>query len=355
MKVANLNINNLNLIPKKQVLDSKCGQGFNNQPASNLAKSPFNPAYFHPSFCSNPRIVELTKFLDNILSPLDGKFSPRFADFDINRAVLDCFKGKNYIGRGYSAQVYRINEKYVFRTNSNIPITEKSVWVNDETRFDHLSNWCGKVLAKSGNVEFLKNADPKSNAIVAGAPYGLIRDEGLDAAVKQYHSNYLPKILSLGQDAFDDVAKNFSELGNISNKSSSGESLFAFDIFNPNNFVITDDKINIVDRISSGFSRTKDLGSLTHPLMNLYEVGEWVQPDKALFDQKRALLEKLLLASEKNELSLPSGSSKIGHSFALAGLDGKWKSYRKILLENRSKVPSMDERLNIAASEFDKL
>lgn len=356
-------------------LIAKPTQAFNTNPihrqdrdnfaSPNYSKSSVqnSPAYFHPSFCAtnsknskSPK-RQLGDFIDfaiaNINNPTALYEKSEQTDFD--GLIKSCAIHKNFLGSGAHADVYRLNSKYVLKVHGNENDNAGyGVQVLKNPLFDGLKLWCGGALVKIDNVWVLKNANPDGKAIPVGIPYHLnVNVESINT----YNEIYLPKCAALPQKAFDALAADFKTLNKVKDPNYSDKRSYSFDYMNPNNFLITNDSIKIVDEVEPKEGHDfNNLGSMVNVFLNKYTLIDRVKPDPTLFEPRREILKKCLLATERSRLLLPPDDvGKVERSFELAGMENKWYFVNRKINELRVTVQNTDERVNLLGEYFDKL
>lgn len=190
---------------------------------------------------------------------------------------------KNRLGTGSYGSVYRIDDYYVFKSYHNGTNSLLGFKKNKNTKFDDLKTYSGKVLARIGNVEILKNVTQNKNIF-------LEMTKPMDDGIPRY-LNSLKEFASLPQKAFDNLAKDFQKLNEIKETNL----FYRFDTNNPNNFIKVGDKIKIVDEINwVPTEAPNDLFSLLRIFIHKEGQSEY----------KKDIFKKCLLASEKNNLPM---------------------------------------------------
>jgi len=190
---------------------------------------------------------------------------------------------KNRIGLGAYGSVFRIDDYYVFKVYHNQKPELNGFKKNENNKFDDLKTYSGKVLARIGNVEIIKNVTRDKNKFVEMA-------KPIDNGIPRYLKT-LKEFASLPQKAFDTLAKDFQKLNEIKNPNL----FYRFDTNNPNNFIKVGDKIKIVDDID--WVPTEEPNDLFNLLrIFIHKEGE--------SDYKKEIFKKCILASEKANLPM---------------------------------------------------
>lgn len=190
---------------------------------------------------------------------------------------------KNRIGLGAYGSVFRIDDYYVFKVYHNQKPELNGFKKNENNKFDTLKTYSGKVLARIGNIEIVKNVTRDKNKFVEMA-------KPIDDGIPRY-LKALKEFASLPQKAFDTLAKDFQKLNEIKNPNL----FYRFDTNNPNNFIKVGDKIKIVDDID--WVPTEEPNDLFNLLrIFIHKEGE--------SDYKKEIFKKCILASEKANLPM---------------------------------------------------
>lgn len=253
------------------------------------------------------------------------------------------FSQRRFLGRGKSNSVYKIDDDYVIRIGVNQGLTLGDFFKTEKLSVaDKLKSYFGRVYAKFGTVQILKNAILDDKALNAGVP---IEMKKADKIIKFYRDTYLPEFASLPQQAFDNIANDFKILNTVQHK----DLYYKFDVVNPNNFIKTNDTIRIVDNIT--FTETKDYNNL-NKMLNVftksYGVNAEIGFDKAMVDNRKIIYKKCILAGEKHELpfySEPEELAELKRCTKLAGIKEKFSDILEKLQSFREKYPNKNERL----------
>ena len=190
---------------------------------------------------------------------------------------------KHRIGIGSWGSVFRIDDYYVFKVYHNQKPELNGFKKNENTKFDDLKTYSGKVLARIGNIELIKNVTRDENKFLEMA-------KPIDDGVPRY-LRALKEFASLPQKAFDNLAKDFKRLNEIKNPNL----FYRFDTNNPNNFIKVGDEIRVVDDID--WVPTEEPNDLFNLLrIFIHKEGE--------SDFKKEIFKKCILASEKANLPM---------------------------------------------------
>lgn len=156
---------------------------------------------------------------------------------EFNKILTKKKNSNNKIGAGSYGSVYRIDDYYVFKIYHKTGAQTGNFKASYENKFQDLKVYCGKVLAKIGNIEIIRNVTKNRKDFLQMAN-PLV--DGIDA-----YNHSLKEFISLPQKAFDKLAKDFMTLNSIHNSNL----YYSFDTNNPNNFIKVGKSIKIVDDI----------------------------------------------------------------------------------------------------------
>lgn len=323
----------------------------------------FNPVYFHPSFSNNARkILKFNNLLNKVLedpknitletlSELNNLFKYVFTDATKDQKAL--------INTGRNSKVYRIDDKYVFKTDTNNFFQDEFEIMPKNEFFAKLKTWDGAVLARFGKITILKNAASDKTALPIGICYNMEKQEGIEESY--YNKKILPLLAKLPQSAFDEIAGDIKTLN-------SSSPVYYFDYINPNNFLIVGDKIRIVDDIEKKPVNGcyNNLASMFRVFITNIQAYNRASFNENLIPQRRNIFKKCVLASERMEL--PFGfisyeKSNIEMAKRLAGyttMNDNGDSYKsfsliKDLRKFRKEIPNIDERMEKTEEYLDNL
>ena len=255
------------------------------------------------------------------------------------------------MGSGYFSKVYKLDDKYVFKIGHHEDISLNNFKLVDNSVFKNLKTWDGAILAETGHIKFLKNANPAGKAIPVGVPSEIT---DINEIKKIYKEKYLLKCVNLPQKAFDDIALDFKTLNSIPNPDSNGRP-FLFDTINPNNFLLSDDSIRIVDDFMLD-GKTNNLSSMLNVMLCKYNLDKYVEFDKELVEPRIKILLKCILAAEKAQLPISTVDEDIvEHAFKNAGLDIRWPVFEQTINQLRQSVPDIEQRIKLLEEYFNQL
>ncbi|MBR5556058.1 hypothetical protein IKU74_08605 [bacterium] len=190
---------------------------------------------------------------------------------------------KDRIGIGSWGSVFRIDDYYVFKVYHNQKPELNGFKKNNNRKFDDLKTYSGKVLARIGNIELIKNVTRDKNKFTEMAKPS---DDGIPRYLRA-----LKEFASLPQKAFDNLAMDFKKLNEIKDPNL----FYRFDTNNPNNFIKVGDDIRIVDDID--WVPTEE----PNDLFNLLRIFIHKEGDSEF---KKEIFKKCLIASENANLPM---------------------------------------------------
>lgn len=259
---------------------------------------------------------------------------------------------KSFIHCGENGMVIKIDEYWVFKVeHGKIPKIE-NITLHHNPKLESLKTYYGEAVAKSGNIEILRNASGEKKAI----PAGLMGTFGSESEkIKYYNDVYLKKYSSLPQKAFDDVAADFKSLNEINENGH----FYSFDTINPNNFIAVNDKIMIVDKLDKTTQRDSNT---TAKMINVF-INSMSHDTKAEFDLmamggRRNLLKKCLIAGEKAELPYgrtPEEREYLNDALRLCDIQENFSDIQRTMMEYRRKYTNLEERADKISQYIDDL
>ena len=164
-----------------------------------------------------------------------------------------------------------------------------------------------------------------------------------------YEKVYLPTYSKLPQELFDNLAYNFKALNNITSKTNKLNRFYAFDEFNPNNFVLGGKRIKITDKlVPVSIQNRNDLSLMFEALLNKYQPNVLSRFNKNLVEPRIKIFKKCIIACERAELPLTKdikGLHSIKTSCDLVGLKTPWSLVNAQFHKFRKTIPKMDVRI----------
>jgi len=328
------------------------------QLSRNLSQAHFYPPLHFPSQLSQKRVFD--RIIDNAIK------DPKKYEYYINRLeddqeppIFKFFKQflTPLINKGQSldsgayGEFFRLTKKYSIKVNHNDSVIFEFFFINRDNKFEQLKNiWYGEPVAHIGGMKVLRNANPDGKAITAGlrADY--------DDCREYYNNTYLPRCSKLPQEAFDKLAFGYDILNKIPRTK---DGYYAFDTVNPNNFLLDETSIKIVDdMLISDKENPNKLSKILKPLLNEYKayVNAPKEDSKHIIDMQKEILKKSILASERVELPLCSKKNEeVNRAFYLIGHTGEWEKFRQELILFRENTPNINERINKISNKFDEM
>lgn len=261
-----------------------------------------NNTYRKPSFCGYTR----TKF---------GRSIDEFVSANSNEAekiktltnLFHQFLGKsqkNELGEGYRANVYKIDDKYVLKIDKTANIYSPILNPSHEktSLFKNLKAYFGgSVMSFNNGIKVLKNVSSNGEQLPAGIKIHFKSPMPLSEKITTWNTKYLPKFSNLPQKAYDQIAKDFSNL----NKVTSGGYSYEFDTINPNNFILVGNSIRIVDDVNETLQKNPNgVAGLLRVFLEMMDTDTQAPKDLMNMGMRHSLLKKIILAGEKYELPL---------------------------------------------------
>ncbi len=257
-----------------------------------------------------------------------GQFSEELAaDFEKIFAQKRNLKCK--MGAGKYGTVFRIDDYFVFKKYHNYEPKFKPAKVNTKTIYDGLRTYCGKVLARFGNIEIIRNATRDRRDFVQMARSS---QEGTRA-----YAHSLREFCSLPQRAFDNLAQDFQKLNGIFE----GHRYCRFDTGNPNNFIKVGNSIKVVDDID-------DICPCQNPNDIYAFLRVFIQKGGGARNKKE-IFKKCIMACEKYQLPIESAHKYLmkfmNEIFEHAGVKVSFDDFYKIIKNLRETCPNDKQRL----------
>ncbi len=192
---------------------------------------------------------ELEKVLDGVIKKSQINDSEKNLLINkIKAALTDIFTKSRFIGEGTHNVVYKITKKYAAR----IPIGERINAENigdsfkwGENKFKAMQNYFGEAILTLGKLQILKNISPH---LPAGIPEHLAKRYSENSKKEYYIKKYLPKFSNISQNSYNKLATDLALL----NEMKFGTRLYGiFDSLNPNNIVLHEGNLMLVDEIDT--------------------------------------------------------------------------------------------------------
>ena len=295
MKIAAINTNYFGYNKIKQKVTTEA-------PKQNYI-SEYSPVCYMPSFKGSKEKSFNNLFSKGLETDLSAEELNKLSDYiyDIKDSVTK--DESSFMGSGSVGDVYRIDDDYVLKVEKYYyNPKDKKFKYEQNNPFNNIPYYYGGILAKCDNLSILKNADPKNEGILAGAPIWFSKEEGYDYLTKKS----LPAFAKLPQEAYDNYALVLKILNGMSFNSNYDKIRFSPDIFNSNNFIITDNKIKIVDELFQLHKDAKnDICTMCFPFVNDIMQIKDKEMNADTIDNKREIFKKCILAAEEANLPMP--------------------------------------------------
>lgn len=245
---------------------------------------------------------ELEKVLDSVINkPQINESEKNLLIKKIKAALQDILIDRRFIEEGSHNKIYKITKKYAAR----IPIGEKINAENigddlewGENKFKALRNYFGEAIVKLGKFQILRNVSPQTPA---GIPEHLAKKYS-DGRKKGYYLNkYLPKFACVSQHSYNVLARDLAKL----NEMKFGPRLFGlFDSLNPNNIVLHEGNLMLVDEIYTLCDRSysNTTAKLLKVLINMATKDMESPEDSSKLKYVRKIFKKTVLAGVYSDL-----------------------------------------------------
>ena len=239
---------------------------------------------------------ELEKVLDSVINkPQINEDEKNLLIKKIKAALQDILIDRRFIEEGSHNKIYKITKKYAAR----IPIGEKINADNigdnlewGENKFKALRNYFGEAIVKLGKFQILRIISPQTPA---GIPEHLAKKYSDGRKKGYYLKKYLPKFACVSQQSYNNLALDLMRL----NEMKFGVRLYGlFDAINPNNIVLHEGKLMLVDEIYTLCDRS--YSNTTAKLLKVFinkatkDIESPEAPDKLKYVRK--IFKKTLLA-----------------------------------------------------------
>lgn len=257
---------------------------------------------------------------------------------EFNKILAKKKNSDNKIGEGSYGSVYRIDDYYVFKIYHKTGAQTGNFKASYENKFQDLKVYCGKVLAKIGNVEIIRNVTKNRKDFLQMANPSV---DGIEA-----YNHSLKEFISLPQKAFDKLAKDFMTLNSIHNSNL----YYSFDTNNPNNFIKVGKSIKIVDDIDwTPCKQPNDIYNLMHI---------FIKKDGDI-NLKKEIFKKCALACEKQKLPMDAVYDYLyqfmDDILQNAGIKMSFDSYYHSMQDFRNEYPNDTKRMLLVKNFIESL
>lgn len=261
---------------------------------------------------------------------------------------------ENLLGRGFQGEVYKIDDDFVAKIRKNC--TPEASFMDElpDNNFKLLKTYYGGSVASFDDVEILRNVAPGSAHVEVGVPKLFSAKHTEQECIKYYEEVYLPKFSQIPQSSFDEIAKDFSILNNLSE----GE-YYTFDFANPNNFVLVGNKIRITDEISKKFSTVYNtMSDMLKVFLIKQDLNNVATYKNELVSYRRTLFKKIVMAGMRYNIPVDNESLPMYWRLAVRTLcDAKAlpDKIKKTLNGYMKKIPDTELRLQYTQKYLDSI
>lgn len=264
-----------------------------------ISANTYNNHWQQPSFQGHSR--NLQSAIDSIL--IHKEITDTEKNFLIDRikkALPTTLVPEKFLGLGTHKYVFSITRKYAARISD---YKTKAEDLGDNLQIGHsifknIANYFGEAIVELGDLQILKNIGKHTPA---GIPEHKVPFMTLYEQKKYYLTKYLPKFAMIPQSAYDDLAKNISQINNVR----LGERQFCvFDSLNPNNIVEKGSRFFIVDEMETLYDKPygNTTAKLFEVLINRMHKSQDSPISKKHTKLYRKIFQKVILAVEKREI-----------------------------------------------------
>ncbi len=277
---------------------------------------------------------------------------------EIQKFIREKLSPDRLLGEGAHGSVYKIDDDFCMKFDIGTQPRAKKMGKFPENGFKGLKTYYGSKVADFDDVVILKNVSSDGEHIPVGIPQKFAINNSSDENSVYYQCIALPRLSDIPQKSFDAVAEDCQRLNDLGAKN---KTHYAFDYINPNNFVIVDDKIRIIDDINIlNSSEDNSVANLFNVFLENSFLNTPVQYSMYSEITRRNLFKKIVLAGMKASLPMRSKYSTENISSwknvvnELCGID---TPYSEVLsnLEKISQNPNKEQRVKLANDYLDSL
>ncbi len=209
---------------------------------------------------------ELERVLDGVINKSQITLSEqKLITEKIKAALPDIFVPHRFIEEGSHNEVYKITKKYAARVPVKSKITDQNIGDNfiwGKNIFKEMRNYYGEAILQLGKLQILKNVN---HQMPAGIPEHLAKKYSGVQKTRYYLKKYLPKFACISQFSYNALAADLAKL----NEMRFGARNFGvFDSVNPNNIVVQEGRLMLVDEIYTLCDRS--YSNTTAKLLNIF-------------------------------------------------------------------------------------
>ena len=214
----------------------------------------------------------------------------------IKNVVDTTFVKEKFIEEGSHNAVYRITRKYAARVPRDIKITKEIL--GDKLKigkqlYKNVLSYFGEPIIELGPIQILRNI---GSHVTAGVPEHIAKTLSKSKLNQYYINRYLPKFANVPQSAYDKLAQSIAELNNMK---IDGYKYCEFDSINPNNIVLKNGNLYLVDEIMTdcekSFSNTT--AKLLQVFINKADMNTLAPCEPTGTKNTRKIFKKVVLAS----------------------------------------------------------
>ncbi len=277
---------------------------------------------------------------------------------EIQKFIREKLSPDRLLGEGAHGSVYKIDDDFCMKFDIGTRPRAKKMGELPENGFKGLKTYYGSKVADFDDVAILKNVSSDGSHIPVGVPQEFAIKNSAEESSIYYQCIALPRLSDIPQKSFDAVAEDCQRLNELGAKN---KTHYTFDYINPNNFVIVDDKIRIIDDINVLNSlEDNSVANLFNVFLEKSFLNTPVQYSMYSETTRRNLFKKIVLAGMKADLPMRSKHSAENLSSwknvvnELCGIDN---SYSEVLhnLEKISQNPNKEQRVKLANDYLDSL
>ena len=277
---------------------------------------------------------------------------------ELQKFIKEKLSPDRLLGEGAHGSVYKIDDDFCMKFSLGTEPQVKEMGELPINGFKSLKTYYGGKVADFDGVTILKNVSENGEHIPVGIPQEFAIKNSSEESSIYYQCIALPRLSDIPQKSFDAIAKDcqlLNELG-VKNKKH-----YSFDYTNPNNFVLVDDKIRIIDDIDIlNVAEDNSVANLLNVFIEKSFLNTPVQYSMYSETARRNLFEKIVLAGMKTDLPMlnkDSVENLLSWKNVVNELCGIDTPYSEVLhkLEKISQNPNKKQRIEIAKEYLNSL